>query len=113
MPAAGGEPVRLTNDPSDNFTPAWSPDGSRIVWSSNRGGSYQLYIMDATTGGNVVQLTTAGVNIQPAWSPDGSRIAWASGQGDDWDIWVMNADGSSKVNVTATTATNEAGPTWR
>lgn len=113
MPAAGGDLVRLTNDQSDNFTPAWSPDGTRIAWSSNRGGSYQIYVMDATTGGNVVQLTTAGVNIQPAWSPDGSRIAWASGQGDDWDIWVMHSDGTGKVNITATTATNEAAPSWR
>jgi Tol biopolymer transport system component len=113
MPAAGGELFRLTNDQSDNFTPAWSPDGTRIAWSSNRGGSYQIYTMDATTGGNVVQLTTAGVNIQPAWSPDGSRIAWASGLGDDWDIWIMNPDGTGKVNITATTATNEAAPSWR
>lgn len=112
-PVAGGAATALTSNTFDNFSPAWSPDGSRIVFSSNRTGTYQLFVMDANDGGNLVQLTTVGTNYLASWSPDGTQIAWSSGQGTDWDIWVMKADGSSKVNITSSPTTNEIGPSWR
>jgi hypothetical protein len=61
-----------------NIQPALSPDRTRIVFSSNRGGTYDLYLMDAD-GGNPRRLTTdPGNEGEPAWTPDGSRIIYSA-----------------------------------
>ncbi len=73
--ADGTGNTRLTNDPADDSYPAFSPTGSKIVFSSNRpapsDGStdYELYIMDAD-GNNVRQLTdNSALDILPDWQP--------------------------------------------
>lgn len=60
----------------DNVQPVWSPDGSRVAFASNRGGTYDLYVMDAD-GSNLERLTNEpGDELDPAWSPDGTRIVF-------------------------------------
>jgi TolB protein len=62
--------------------PAWSPDGSRIVFSSNRAGHFELYMVKAT-GTGLVRLTYTNVgteNLEPNWSPDGQSIAFVRRQ---------------------------------
>jgi TolB protein len=85
-----------------NDYPAWSPDGSKILFShgddTDANGdpvNQQIWVMDAD-GGHQHPLTTglAPKDQVPDWSPDGSKIAYASGFGDSEGIWVMNADGS-------------------
>lgn len=78
--------------------PRWAPDGRRIAFKSNRGGSYNLYVMDAD-GGNVVRLTEhAGNDFDPSWLPDGQGLVFASdrdrgvGRLDLYRLWL--ADGS-------------------
>jgi TolB protein len=58
--------------------PAWSPDGQRLVFASERAGSSDLWIVDAD-GSNLEQLTRDPDRDerQPWWSPDGTRIAYA------------------------------------
>lgn len=65
--------------PEDDSLPAWSPDGSRIAFESNRHGSTDLYVVDAD-GGNETRLTfTPAVDEgQPAWSPGGGRLVFDS-----------------------------------
>lgn len=77
----GSGEVRLTNS-GTNSGPAWSPDGARLAFASDRTGSMDLYVMNAD-GSNVMRrgFTHSG---DPAWSPDGRQIAFASlceGQG--------------------------------
>ena len=58
--------------------PRWSPDGQRIAFKSDRGGSYNLYVMDAD-GANVVRLTDhPGNDHDPSWTPDGQGLLFAS-----------------------------------
>ena len=58
--------------------PRWSPDGRRVAFKSNRGGSYNLYVMDAD-GRNVVRLTDHGGNDHdPTWLPDGQSLVFSS-----------------------------------
>lgn len=82
-----------------NWLPSWSPDGSRIAFSSYRDGDSEIYVMNAD-GGGVEQLTDNEIrDWLPSWSPDGGRIAFQSHRDGDWDIYVMNADGSGVVRL--------------
>lgn len=58
--------------------PTWSPDGTRIAFSSARNGNYEIYMMPVD-GSELKQLTTTEwAEAEPAWSPDGKRIAYTS-----------------------------------
>ena len=67
--SAGGTPVPLTNGPGD-FGPAWSPDGTKIVFISVRDGNRELYVMNAD-GSNQTRITnTPSINEDnPDWQP--------------------------------------------
>ena len=64
--ADGSDVVRLTEDPSYNSDPAWSPDGRRIAFASNRDGTFQIHVMNAD-GSDVRQITDTRSNIHPSW----------------------------------------------
>ena len=88
---ADGAHVRnLTNHPAFDGWPAWSPDGRRIAFASNRNSAYQIFVMDVD-GGNVrLVANTEGRATAPHWSPDGGRISFtncvAAGFGRDCQI---------------------------
>ena len=73
----------------------WSPDGSRILFASDREGNLELFVMNAD-GSQLRRLTdTPGNEVHPVWSPDGTRIATSSGG----SLQVMNADGSGAITI--------------
>ncbi|MDW8299663.1 MAG: DPP IV N-terminal domain-containing protein [Anaerolineae bacterium] len=89
------QPIRLTNTPTDDRDPAWSPDGTRVAFASRRGGNWNLYLLEIATGA-ITQLTyTAGYVGAPSWSPDGQFIAYEAYEGGNLDIYVVASDGSS------------------
>jgi Tol biopolymer transport system component len=73
----GGAPVNITHDAAYDCDPAWSPDGSQLVYSSDKaGGLLQLWLRDVKTG-QERQLTHLSTQpISPAFSPDGKRVAF-------------------------------------
>jgi Tol biopolymer transport system component len=101
----------LTTGSSTSYQAAWSPDGSKLAFSSDRSGNYEIYVMNAD-GSGLVQLTNQGAtNIQAAWSPDGTKIAFYSDRTGNPEIWVMNANGSSQTQLTNNGDVNGQ-PTW-
>ncbi len=87
--------LRLTDQEGDDLSPVWSPDGTLIAFSSDRGGDSDIYVMRAD-GTGLRQLTdNAGIESKPTWSPDGTKIAFDSGSGYGRDIYVMDSDGTN------------------
>jgi hypothetical protein len=75
VPIAGGDPVQITNSPAAEMQPDWSPDGSAIVFHSERDGG-GIYIVPAL-GGAQRRLTSSG--MYPKWSRDGAEIFFVAG----------------------------------
>jgi Tol biopolymer transport system component len=100
----------------DDAAPDWSPDGTRIVFFSNRdAGRAQVYVMNAD-GSAQTRLTQEGESSSvPAWSPDGSKIVFASSPDfRNFDIYLMNPDGTGKTKLTnAQSEQVNAGPDWQ
>jgi Tol biopolymer transport system component len=81
----------LTSGEADDRWADWSSDGAQIVFSSNRDGDYEIYVM-AADGTNQRQITYNDIDdFFPTWSPDGTQIAFFSkSQGRrDQEIYVM------------------------
>ncbi len=99
MPIAGGTPRRLTSGLAFDHQPTFSPDGSRIAFTSDRGGGDNIWVMNAD-GSGVRQITSETFTLTnaPAWSPDGRFIAARKhfttqrslGTG---EIWLYDASG--------------------
>ena len=121
MNADGTNQTNLTNNPASDTAPTWSPDGSKIVFSSwDDDASEQIFVVD-TDGANRARLTFGfDANKYPAWSPDGSKIAYVSprsrppnGNGRVYsDIYVMDADGANAINLTQNPMSNDSFPSW-
>lgn len=95
--------------------PAWSPDGTKIAFTSDRDafflGELDIYVIDVD-GGDPRRLTDApGSHSDPAWSPDGTKIAFASDRNGDFEIYVMNADGGDPVRLTDAVGA-DSDPAW-
>ena len=118
MSADGGGQKRLTEsvgDPSSpaglffQTEPAWSPDGSRIAFSSKREGSFDIYEMSAAGTGTRRLTATGADDGHPSWSPGGERIVFSRGA--PADLYLMNADGSG-VRPLVVDPADDTQPTW-
>ena len=122
MDADGGNLRKLTNNPSDDRYPSWSPDGERIAFESDRDAEgnphgIDIYVMDAD-GGNQERLTNNLTEDQyPSWSPDGQRIVFSARRDGHvvhnlditYEIYVMDADGGNQHRLNRN---NELSPVW-
>lgn len=93
----------LQNQPHiQNEFPAWSPDGSKIAFMSDRdGGDIEIYVMNAD-GSHQMRLTHApGRDAHPSWSRDGAQIYFQSPrEGGREQVYVMDADGANQRRLT-------------
>ncbi len=106
---AGDTLLPLLVDSAANVYAAISPDRTRIAFSSNRNGSYDLFVMEAD-GRNVRRITTdGGTEGEPAWTPDGSRIVFTSTQpGAGSQLRSVLADGKDARLLTNAPGGNQA-----
>lgn len=106
----GGGTNRLTTDTAIDTSASYSPDGRQIVFSSDRGGAQNLYIMDRS-GGNAKRITFGGGNYSaPVWSPRGDYIAFTRQSGGAFHIGVIKPDGSGERMLTSSYL--DESPSW-
>jgi Tol biopolymer transport system component len=111
----GENPRRLAND---GFNPAWSPDGSSIVYAAQRvtepeirGGLSELWVVAVNDLDAEPWRLTADDAMQPVWSPNGSRIAFWGAPGGQRDLFTIAATGGETVAVTDDAAVDWS-PVW-
>jgi len=103
--------TRLTNNSVDDYSPQWSPNGLKIVFST-KFTTFDIAVMNAD-GSNVVNLTNwADGDYVPKWSPDGLFITFIATRNGNKELYVMNADGSNQFRLTDTNA-DESNYNWR
>jgi TolB protein len=113
--ASATSDVNLTNFTSYDSWPAWSPDGTRLAFESNRHDPFftEIYILDVDSNFLTRMTNDSGfADAQPAWSPLGNRIAFVSDRDSaGYDIYLMNTTGSSVKRLTTDSA-NATQPAW-
>lgn len=106
--------VQLTSDTQTDRYPAWSPDGTQILFEANRNGDqFDLWTMNAD-GTNETRITfDLNEDQRGEWSPDGSEIVWQSDRAGTFDLFVMPAGGpeGDAENLTFPNE-NNVEPTW-
>jgi TolB protein len=92
MDAYGKNPKAITKDGQINRGPAWSPDGKKIAFTSNRDGNYEIYTMnpDGTEQTNV--SNHKGNDNYACWSPDSRRLAWITNREGEYAIYALEVE---------------------
>jgi Tol biopolymer transport system component len=125
-PDGSGE-TRLTDDPASDQEPAWSPDGKKIAFVSERDPSdpgcdgfeiqcnSEIYVMNADGSAETrVTQTITAEEFQPTWTPDGrisfTRLSYCDAQGCVRSIFTANPDGSGEIQFSG--GGNASDPAW-
>jgi Tol biopolymer transport system component len=89
--------TKFTFDPADEFSPVWSPDGSRIAFASRRAGQFDLYEKPSSgAGSETVLLADSTAKFPHSWSPDGQFLLYGVNPGGGADLWVLPFSGDNK-----------------
>jgi Tol biopolymer transport system component len=113
---------QLTSDGIEKRGPAWSPDGTRILFACRSGAptdlaplvkTFEICVMDALANGQITQLTHNSINeLTPNWSPDGQMIVFHRAPSNR--LWVMHADGThlAPLAAAASSGNNLLATSW-
>ncbi|MCH8290346.1 PD40 domain-containing protein [Candidatus Poribacteria bacterium] len=96
LPLESGEGVRLIDENLEiSFRmPAWSPDGQKIVFSSNEGGSVDIWALNVRDNTRLRLTRDAAIDLNPSWHPDSDRVVFQSQREGTWEIWTVRSNGS-------------------
>src|SRR4029079_16177678 len=86
----GFNPQNVVHSRQPLMSPAWSPDGRKLAYTSFERGNSSIYIQEIATGSREVVSAAKGINSAAAFSPDGTRLALALSNGINPDIYVMD-----------------------
>ena len=102
---------QVTHDRNLDFSPAFSPDGRSLAYSSMRGRGFAICLMDLATGKDRVLAGYPGSSLSPAFSPDGQLLAFASSKDGNHEIYAVRLDGTGLVRLTHNPGI-DVQPTW-
>ena len=111
--ATGSTPRQLTTEGLENAPASamWSPDGKRMLYTSRRTGTLDIYVLDVSSGQSL-QLTNDVRDDQGGrFSPDGQWIVFLSDRGGQRDVWLMPSAGGNATRLTNDAAV-ESVPRW-
>jgi Tol biopolymer transport system component len=91
--------VQISSGSGDGYQ-KWSPDGTQLVFQSQRDGNGEIYLMDIDGLNQVCLSNNAAEDIYPNWSPDGSKIVFSSNRSGKYELWIMNCDGTQQTQLT-------------
>jgi len=95
-----------------SYDPAWSPDGSKIAFTSQRTGRSQIFVAGAD-GSNPVNLNNdLAFNWSPTWSPDGEQLAFLTGRSGQEEVWLISSSGGEETRFTRGDGKDIARPSW-
>jgi TolB protein len=108
-----GKRVAFMRYRGTNSSPTWSPEGSKIMFSSSMHGDPELFTIDVS-GGNLKRITySAGVDTSPAWNPKtGQTVAFVSDRARIPQLYLMNADGSNTQKLSLEDRGYVIDPAW-
>ena len=127
LPLAGSNPALLIDQTEEvSFgTPVWSPDGQKIAFSSNEGGSIDIWALDLQNNTRRRLTRDLAIDLNPAWHPDSDRLIFQSQRSGEieagetkpdaetrgqWDLWTVRSDGSDyRALITADEILSSAG----
>jgi Tol biopolymer transport system component len=113
---ADGSGLRQLTGMDNDASPALSPDGLQVAFTSlRRNGNNEIYLINPDRSGLNRLTTNKGEDLSPAWSPDGNQIAYVSGPfetGAHLNVFVMGADGSQPHPLTNYKNANAVSPHW-
>ncbi len=101
MDTDGENTKTITEVNGSIYSPAWSPDGSKIAYSVQRDKSYQTIYVQNVNGGGATSVTPYnGTSISPSFSPDGSKILFSGSHEGSADIYEINTAGGGLIKLT-------------
>jgi Tol biopolymer transport system component len=110
----GSNVKTIVEDPSGstlNYAPAFSPDGTKIAFVSNRDGNESIYLMNPDGTGVAKLLDDVGKDLDPSWSPDGQWIAFSSNRDGRYHLYMVHPDGSGLTRLTSGNSDDKF-PSW-
>ena len=111
---ARGTETRLTTDPANDRSPLWTPDGERVVFSSEREGQASLFWKPVDTPGDAERLSASEARFfsPVAWSADGQTLLfnWTAGATNQQDIGLLSIEGERTSEMLLDSEFREGGP---
>ena len=99
-----GQIRNLTNHPEADWDPAWSPDGTKLAFTSHRSGNSDVWLLEIPKNGQEPKLRNltahASWDYSPAWSPSGQSIAFVSERDGDPEIFIQNLQSDAALQLT-------------
>src|SRR5688572_2252689 len=107
LPVTGGEAKRITSGQGYDMQPAFSPDGQKLVFISDRNGSENIWVANADGSKPRAITTTERENyMSPTWTPDGEYVIAAKGA----QLWIYHETGGSGLQMTGGASGPAAAP---
>lgn len=114
MDADGTNQTRITNNESNEWRAVWSPDGTRLVVTSDQDGNGLIYVMNIDGTGLTRLTDEPGINA--SWKPDGTAIIFNSNRSGNHEIYILEVSGNmvpGEITRLTQNGVDDGHPMWR